>query len=130
VVKPARPTTDHRIEAAREDAIGDAATDQLEPGADGLPAGGTRGMHRTRVAADAEHSQQQRDPGARLAAAEHQRIGRRFVRRQQAIGLEFPAGLLLHLRELAGYAHHAVPTTQPQRSAVPHSVDTSIIQRL
>ena len=48
-----------------------------------LTAGRARGVHRRRVAADAEAAQQQRDARGGLAAAEHHRVGRRALGRER-----------------------------------------------
>ena len=76
---------DHRIEAAGERIVDRAAADQLERGAERLPARRARGVHRRRVAADVVQARQQRDTRGGLAAAEGHRIVRRGIAQHEPV---------------------------------------------
>ena len=111
---------DHRVEAAGQHAIDGAAADQLQRGADRLPARRARRVHRRRVAVDAVAAREQRQAGRRLAAAEHQRIvrdGRRSGSRSGSSSPSAPQCACSAARSSKSTFIMPAPTAQPQRVA-------------
>ncbi len=125
---------DHRVEAAGQRAVDGAAANELQRRADRLAARRARGVHRRRVAANAEAAREQREARRALAAAEHERVGGGGCRSAAGAASSSPSGAewrCTSARSSKSTPIMPVPTAQPQRVAVfVRRLDARVAHRL
>ena len=115
---------EHRIVAADEHEIAQAAPHGLERGADGLTAGSARGVNGCGVAANPKMMREQSERGVRLAAAKRDRVGGKIPDSSSPSELNSPSGaqnLWTFFSSSKVKPIMPAPTLKPQRSAVEFS---------